>query len=66
MMNLNQAITYGRNIGVSYYIYNSNGRLVGGTQTYAQALIMKHKFEAEERRNPFTGGTIRYEIREAK
>ena len=66
MMNREQAIAYGKRIGVRYHIYNSNGCLVGGTQTREQAEAMKKRMEREERNNPFTGGTTRFEIREAK
>ena len=66
MMNRNQAIAYGRHIGVRYHIYNSRGCLVGGTKTFEEAQTMKRRFEIEEKNNPFTGGTTRFEIREAK
>lgn len=66
MMNRNQAIVYGRHIGVRWHIYNSNGCLVGGTKTLEQAQEMKRRFEIEKCNNPFTGGKIRFEIREAK
>ena len=66
MMNRNQAIAYGRHIGVRYHIYNSRGCLVGGTKTLEEAQMMKRRFEIEEKHNPFTGGTTRFEIREAK
>ncbi len=66
VMNREQAAAYGRHIGVRYHIYNSNGCLVGGTKTLEQAQAMKRCFEIEERRNPFTDGKTRFEIREAK
>ena len=66
MMNRKQATAYGKRIGVRYHVYNSNGYLVGGTKTLEQAQAMKRRFEIEERNNPFTGGTTRFEIREAK
>ena len=66
MMNRNQAIAYGRHIGVRYHIYNSRGCLVGGTKTFEEAQTLKRRFEIEEKNNPFTGGTTRFEIREAK
>ena len=66
MMNTEQAIAYGRSIGVRYHIYNSLGCLVGGTKTLEQAQEMKRRMEKEERGNPFTGGTTRFEIREAR
>ena len=66
MMNREQAIAYGRHIGVRWHIYNSNGCLVGGTKTLEQGQAMKRRFEIEERSNPWTHGTTRFEIREAK
>lgn len=66
MMNKNQAIAYGKTIGVQYHIFNSMGRLVGGTKTLEQAQAMKSRLEKEEKNNPFTGGTTRFEIRVAK
>ena len=66
MMNKTQAVAYGKRIGVQYHIYNSNGCLVGGTKTLEQAEAMKKRFEAEDRKNPWTLGTTRFEIRAAK
>ena len=66
MMNREQAIAYGRHIGVRYHIYNSNGCLVGGAKTLEQAQQMKRRFEIQERSNPWTHGAIRFEIREAR
>lgn len=66
MMNREQAIAYGRHIGVRYPIYNSNGCVVGGTKTLEQAQAMKRRFEIKERNNPFTGGKTHFEIREVK
>lgn len=43
MMNREQAIAYGRHIGVRYHIYNSNGCVVGGTKTLEQAQAMKRR-----------------------
>ena len=66
MMNREQAIAYVKHIGVRWHIYNDRGCLVGGTKTLEQAQAMKRRFEIEERKNPFTGGKTRFEIREAK
>lgn len=63
MMNREQAISYGKRIGVRYHIYNSNGCVVGGAKTLEQAQAMKRRFEIDERNNPFTGGKTRFEIR---
>lgn len=45
MMNLNQAIAYGNQMGVKFYVRNSNGGLMGGTKTREQAQAMKKEFE---------------------
>ena len=65
-MNTAGAIAYGKRIGVRYHIYNSNGCLVGGTKTREAAEAMKARFEREDRQNPWTKGTTRFEIRETK
>ena len=65
MMNLNQAIAYGKRIGVRWNIYNSNGCLVGGTKTLEQAQAMKRRFEIEDARNPWTKGTTQFYIQPA-
>ena len=49
MMNRNQAIAYGKHIGVRWHIYNSNGCLVGGTKTLEQAQAMKRRFRTPRR-----------------
>ena len=66
MMNREQAIAYGKQIGVRYHIYNSRGCLVGGTKTREDAEAMKKRFEMEDRKNPWTRGTTRFEIREVQ
>lgn len=66
MMNRESAIAYGKKIGVRYHIFNSQGCLVGGTKTLEQAQAMKARMEREERKNPFTGGATRFEIRPAR
>ena len=66
MMNREQAIAYGKHIGIRYHIYNSNGCLVGGTKTLEQAEAMKKRFEMEDQHNPWTRGTTRFEIREVQ
>ena len=65
MMNREQAVAYGRQIGVKFYIYNNHGALVGGTTTRAAAEEMKSRMEREDRKNPFTRGTTRFIILEA-
>lgn len=46
-MNKEQAIAYGKRMGVKYYVKNSIGGLLGGTKTYEQAVEMKSRWEAE-------------------
>ena len=46
MMNLNQAIAYGNQMGVKFYVRNSNGGLMGGTKTREQAQAMKKDLSA--------------------
>lgn len=46
MMNLNQAIAYGNQMGVKFYVRNSNGGLMGGTKTREQAQAMKKEFRS--------------------
>ena len=45
MMNREQAIAYGKRIGVRYHIYNNHGCLVGGTKTREDAEAMKKRLE---------------------
>ena len=66
MMNLQQAIAYGKSIGVKYYVYNNHDCLVGGTQTKAEAEAMKKRFEIEDKKNPWTKGTTRFYIKPAR
>ena len=64
MMNLQQAIAYGKSIGVKYYVRNDHDCIMGGTQTLEQAQAMKRRFEADDRKNPWTSGTTRIYIEE--
>ena len=66
MLNKEQAIRYGKQIGVRYHIYNNYGCLMGGTKTWEQAVGMKRRFEMEDCRNPWTKDSTHFEIREAK
>ena len=66
MMNLQQAIAYGKSIGVKYYVYNDHDCLVGGTQTKEEAEAMKKRFEIEDKKNPWTKGTTRFYIQPAR
>lgn len=66
MMNLQGAIAYGHRIGVRFYVRNSAGCIVGGTKTKEQALEMKRRHEAEDRRNPWTKGSTKFFIEEVK
>ena len=65
-MNKQQAIAYGKRIGVRYHIYNSKGCLMGGRKTLEQAKDLKRRLEIEERNNPFSDGKTTFEIREVK
>ena len=65
MMNLNQAIAYGKRIGVRFYVLNDNDCIMGGTQTLEQAEAMKKRFEIEDKRNPWTKGTTQFYIQPA-
>lgn len=47
MMTSNQAVDYGRKIGVQFHVMNSNGGLMGGTFTIEQANAMKARCERE-------------------
>ena len=66
MMNLNQALAYGKQIGVRYYVMNDKNCVMGGTKTQAQALEMKKRFEIEDKQNPWTKGTTRFYIKPAR
>lgn len=46
-MNKEQAIAYGKRMGVKYYVKSSRGSLIGGTRTYEQAVEMKSEWEAK-------------------
>lgn len=66
MMNREQAIAYGKHIGVRWHIFNSNGCLVGGTDPRAGT---GHEAPLRNRgaQQPLHGaGRPRFEIREAK
>ncbi len=65
-MNTQQAIAYGKRVGVRYHIYNSKGCLMGGTKTLSRARAMMREFEIEERNNPWSDGKTSFEIREVK
>ena len=65
MMNLQQAIAYGKSSGVKYYVYNDHDCLLGGTQTKEEAEAMKKRFEIEDKRNPWTKGTTQFYIQPA-
>lgn len=66
MMNRAQAEAYGKRIGVRYYLKNTNGGLYGGYTTMEAAMEAKKRFEAEDKRNPWTKGTTKFLITEAK
>lgn len=66
MMNRSQAEAYGKRIGVRYYLKNTNGGLYGGYTTLEAAKEAKKRFEAEDKTNPWTKGTTKFLITEAK
>lgn len=66
MMNRAQAEAYGKRIGVRYYLKNTNGGLYGGYTTLEAAKEAKKRFEAEDKTNPWTKGTTKFLITEAK
>lgn len=47
MMNLEQAITYGKRTGVKYYVKNSSGCIFAGCITKRDALKTMRRYEAE-------------------
>lgn len=63
MMNLNQAIAYGKRVGVKFYVRNTNGGLMGGTKTRKQAQAMKKEFEEHYKNDPF-GKDLKFYIEE--
>lgn len=63
MMNLNQAIAYGKRVGVKFYVRNTNGGLMGGTKTRKQAQAMKKEFEERYKNDPF-GKDLKFYIEE--
>ena len=65
MMTRIGAIEYGKRIGVRYYLENVNGGLYGGYTTKEAAEKAKKKFEAEDKKNPWTKGKTRFVIVEA-
>lgn len=65
MMSKQQAIAYGKRTGVKYYIYGDEA-LYGGTRTKGQAERMKAEFEADDKKNPYTKGTTKFEIRKVE
>jgi len=65
MMNMEQAIAYGKRTGVKYYLYGGK-TLYGGTRTKEEAEKMKAEFEAEDKKDPWTKGTTKFEIRKAE
>ncbi|MBR2790676.1 MAG: hypothetical protein IKD70_08735 [Eggerthellaceae bacterium] len=65
MMTLNQAIAYGKHIGVRFYVLNDCDCILGGTQTREEAEAMKRRFEIEDARNPWTKGETQFYIQPA-
>lgn len=62
MMNKEQAIAYGKRIGVKFYVMNSNGGLLGGYTTREAAEEARQRFQREYNHNPWNKGmTVRIE-----
>ena len=55
MMNLNEAIAYGKRIGVRYYIRNQHGCIVGGAKTLETARNMVNEMKSHEFEKSFYG-----------
>ena len=66
MMNLQQAIAYGKSIGVKYYVRNDQHCIMGGTTTLERAEAMKREFEEKDKKNPWTKGTSWFYIEEVE
>lgn len=60
MMNREQAVAYGKQIGVKFYVKNSLGGLLGGCTTKEAALETKRRFEADYKTNPWNKGVTVY------
>lgn len=52
MLNQNQAIEYGKSIGVKYYVKTNHGCLLGGTVAYEEAVEMRDRHAKEMVGNP--------------
>ena len=57
MMNLNQAMNYGKKIGVKYIIKNSYGGTLGGAVHKADAEKMRDEFQKEYDNDTCNKGT---------
>ena len=66
MMTRAEAKAYGKRIGVRYYVKNTKGGLYGGYKTLEAAQEARKRFEAEDKENPWTKGTTKFLITEAK
>ena len=65
MMNREQAMAYGWQIGCRYYVKNTRGGLYGGYTTRAAAEEARRQFEKELRANPWEkGSNVRVYIEE--
>lgn len=65
-MNRAAAEAYGKRIGVRYHVKDTRGGLYGGYKTLDAARKAKNRFEAEEKKNPWTKGTTKFIITETK
>ena len=65
MMTRTAAEADGKRIGVKYHLVSTTGGLFGGYTTLEAAQDAKRRFEAEDRKNPWTKGTTKFLIKEA-
>lgn len=59
-MNKEQAIAYGKRIGVQYYVKNSRGGLLGGYTTKEAAEDARKRWQKEYDHNPWNKGLSVY------
>lgn len=64
MMNKQQALAYGKRIGVKYLVKSTAGGLYGGYQTLDDAKQALKRFERKDKTNPFTEGKTEFYIEE--
>ena len=66
-MNLAQAIAYGENVGVRYYVMTTGGTIYAGCETKKQAEETKRRYESDPHYNKtFMGKKLYFMIKEIK